>query len=144
MAAPLLTNLGWAINQPVERAKVAVGLTDSRSIRPEEWQQVILPGRNFSIMYPFGYQANYNINIPYDTEGQPITLLDLLSTIYDFYQESVDIDEFGQVRDVNDKTYKKWDVVTRAYAMRNLRYFESLTPLGNDVYRLNLATEPFM
>ena len=140
-ATPLLTNIVWSINQPVEKATMTVSPTRVRPLSQRELQQVILPGSNFSIVYPFARYGEIDPTIPYDTDGQPVTLLDLLSTISDFYQERIPQNELDYLQEEEeDEILYTPDLKKRIDAMFDLVFVESLQPLGNDIYQLNLGS----
>lgn len=83
----LIQELEWNIRVPPTAA-----------LTPD-WERVVLPGRNFTIIYKIAipdpetgddaYQLA-DMAVPYEADGQPVTVADLLSTIYDFYQEPLD------------------------------------------------------
>ena len=136
---PLLVNISWEITQPPENAKLLLGPTmHKRPISEQDWQQVMLPGLDFSIFYPFARYGEFDTEIPYEAGGQPITLLDLLTTIYEFYQEPIPANELAQL--LEDETTYTPDMTRRIDAMLGLVFIESLTPVGNDGYQLNLAS----
>lgn len=133
-----LPNLSWGIDFSPRRAKINVAPGFIRNPQDADWQQEILPGRNFSIIYPFARYEEINPTIPYEAEGQPVTLLDLLSTIYDFYQEPIPQNELNILIQEDPEIYS--DAVKRLDAMFSLTFFEGLESVGNDVYRLKLGS----
>ena len=139
MEVPLLDNILWSINQPYMEAKIITEQGDVRPITNQEWQQVILPGRNFTIVYPFAGYHELDQTIPYDAEGQPVTLLDLLATIYEFYQEPIPQGELTQLIKEEPAIYKA-NFNKRLAAMIRKVNLESLDRLGKDLYGLNLRS----
>lgn len=94
---------------------------------------IVLPGRNFTIVYPAARNTDREIREYYDAGGEPLTVNDLLYTLYTFYQQPVTKDEI-----------KKWeypkDAKTLADGMEGLHFFEGLVEISPDVYGLELGS----
>ena len=104
----------------------------------EQWEKIVLPKNKFEIEYPFARYNETNLVITYETEGDPITLLDLLTIIHEFYQEEISVEEltFLQGHD-RDEIYG--DVVKRIDAMNVLVDFSGLEQISDHCYKLVLG-----
>ena len=77
-----------------------------RSLTSEEWQRIVLPEADFVISYPDGSDPNFDyLPTSYETDGLPVTLLDLLTTIYNFYQEKIPGTEILRWSFLGDEKY---------------------------------------
>ena len=95
----LINKISWnLIDPPQEDAEIKDDNGNYRPLLPQEWQQVVLPGQNFIIEYPFARYNELDPEIPYETDRIPVTLLELLTTIYLFYQEPLPQDELNLIR----------------------------------------------
>ena len=125
----LIENLGWNVRQePTEE------LT-------KNWEEQVLPGHNFSIIYKVGipdpetgddaYQL-VAMEVPYETEGQPLAVADLLTTIYNFYQEPLDR---------NDPLRKPPRYTKRSDPIGDEVIFERLEEVAPNRYELTLELD---
>lgn len=121
---PIFKEVVWMINIDPMDPDAGVSILDENddAIEPpqEFLEQQVLPGRNFSIIYPIDYELKRTMTVAYDPEGQPVTLLDLLTSIYQFYDEPL-----GQG--------------TRVDKMSGTIYFDDFVSVRPDVYRLKLT-----
>lgn len=62
------------------------------------------------------------VTVDYKVEGKPVTLLDLLTTIYEFYQESLPVDQKQRYVDTIESN----------------SYLSDLFEIGPNQYRLDL------
>ena len=126
----LLDGIMWQVTDPYEEADLHHGYDVIY------WDSVVLPRHNFVLKYPIfirdpdeGY-INESQEIPYNTDGQPVTVRDLLATIYNFYQEPV------------NHTDTRFDPehVTKGDTLLGFARFEGLTQTGLNSYEV--ITEP--
>lgn len=134
----ILENINWGIDRSPRLAKIQTAPGFIRNPQDKDWRQVVLPSTSFTIIYPFARYDEIEQVIPYDTEGQPVTLLDLLTTIYEFYQEIIPPNELATLIQEDPEIYS--DVVKRIDAMYSLTFFEGLRSVGNNTYRLSLGS----
>ncbi len=134
-----MPTINWSIDVVPQRLKIYAGPQHMRNPQNKDWQEEILPGRNFSIIYPFARYGEINPTIPYEAEGQPVTLLDLLTTIYEFYQEPIPINEKLILHEEDPDIYTP-DLEKRIDAMFSLTFFEGIDRVGQDTYRLRLSS----
>lgn len=122
----LLDNIDWSI-----RTRPTPNLVD-------DWTQVILPGRDFTIIYKIpipdpetgddAYQL-VDMQVPYAAEGQPVTIADLLTSIYEFYQEPLD---------KKDPFYEPPQFTKRGDSMGDEHQFVGLEEVAPNTYNLEL------
>lgn len=130
-----LNKISWTIDRHPQEAGEFVGEKDITIVKlsDELKNKIVLPGRNFSIIYPASRYGEKEIREYYNTGGQPLTTNDLLYTIYTFYQ-----------RPVTEEEIQKWDfpedAETLAEAMEALVFFEGLDQISPDVYLLRLGS----
>ncbi len=110
---------------------------EGRPLTLREWQRVVLPGRNFTIVYNLTPYREERARILYETDGQPVTLLDLLTSIYEFYQEPLSQQEVARYKqegyipeDYDEPINKRID------ALIGKTFFVSLDKEGNNVYEI--------
>jgi hypothetical protein len=88
-----LPNILWDLRHPPSKAKFKSGKIPSE----EEWGKIILPATNFSLIYPLDTSPQNLeqactmtlMTVEYLTQGKPVTLRDLLESIFSFYQEPI-------------------------------------------------------
>lgn len=83
----IITDIYWNMEFPPRQKAQIVRDEDARPVGLDRWKAVVMIGDNFNIIYPMTPYDEETMTVPYEAEGQPVTLLDLLTTIYDFYQE---------------------------------------------------------
>ena len=129
----LLDGIMWRVYEPIEEADLHHGYNEIA------WDEVILPADNFIIEYLIvslnpddeeGAEVEKFLSIPYETDGQPVTVRDLMTTIYNFYQEPVD---------PKDGPYGE-EVVTKGDTIYGWAKLEDFKPVGLNRYRL--ITQP--
>ena len=134
MATRLLDNIYWDINfPPRKRAVTQIPNGGQMAISKDQWRQVVLPARNFTLIYPVGRYGRHEITVPYGTDEQAITTEDILTTIYEFYQEPfplVDINRFGY----EEPPYSQGD------ALDDLHHLQGLLKTAPDTYYLQLSS----
>lgn len=126
----LLNNLDWIV-----RDKPTSGLTP-------EWENIVLPGRDFTIIYKITVPptpedeeeigAEYSLAdfpVLYQAEEQPIAVADLLTSIYEFYQEPLL---------KTDPFYKAIKVTKRGQALFDEALFAGLEEVSPDTYAIQL------
>lgn len=129
----LLNEISWEIYEgPLDNATIFRG-NDFIPLTEHQWQQVVLPGRDFRIIYPVTRYYEHTMTVVYEAQGQPVTTLDLLTSIYEFYQELLSDEDIINF-ELED------DAVTRLDGLDNLISFEGLTETSPNTYRLNLAS----
>lgn len=136
----LLKEISWIVVSP-PRETAAIG--EDENITDEQWQQVILPGRDFILRYPITGYPEQTVKVLYQTEGQPVTLLDLLSSIQEFYAEDLTDEVRAEVLaiDPNALEIADYEIVNDRgdlLGMRNI--FEGLVQVGPNEYQVDLAT----
>ena len=80
----ILEGINWIITQPTEDTEY-----NNKPIEEDTWQRIILSKNNFIIQYPISEYGEETIDVLHETDGQPVTLLDLLTTIHEFYTEDL-------------------------------------------------------
>lgn len=141
-----LEQIIWNVDLPVEEAEVFPINPDEEPhlLRPDELATVVLPGNDFKIIFPFARYEEIEQIIPYAAEGQPVTLHDLLLTIYLFYQEPIPANELRKLKQttrtfgIDEDIYD--NVVKRIDAMYGLVHFEGLILETPNVYSLHLGS----
>ena len=122
----LLRNIKWSVSEKPTPDLV------------KDWTQVVLPGEDFKIIYPVGvpdpeeddlFQL-VDLEIPYQAEGQPVTIVDLLTTIYEFYQEPLSHD---------DPLRNPPDFVKRSDPIGDQTAFNYFNQVGVNKYKLSLG-----
>lgn len=81
----LLTDIEWDVTKSPGTAKLLRSRREIPLTKADRRKEV-LPINPFDIIYPIF--TDRNIRIPYDPEGIPVTLDDLLTTIYNFYLQT--------------------------------------------------------
>lgn len=139
-----LDEIFWDINKdPEEAAYFPEGAKTEYPITQQQFATVVLPGRDFTLILPFARFDEIEKYVLFQTDGAPVTLHDLLLSIYLFYQEEIPNDEMLElirisVEDGEDEKYS--DDEKRIDAMKNLIIFEGVVEVSPNVYRLNLGS----
>lgn len=112
------------------------------SLLTKNWDKVVLPSNDFTIEYKVaipdpeaGDDAYKLINRPikYETDGQSVTVGDLLLTMYLFYQEKLDkTDPFYQ----DNRGKSRLDIIG------DETFLQSLIQVSPDIYKLRIAFDP--
>lgn len=83
----LLDNITWNMEFPPRQDAQLVVRDETRPIGLQVWKGVVFSPDNFTIIYPMAPYDEETVTINYETDGQAVSLLDLLTSIYEFYQE---------------------------------------------------------
>lgn len=107
-----------------------------RPLTLREWQRVVLPGRNFSIIYNLTPYREEKATILYETDGQPVTLLDLFASIYDFYQEPLSRQEAARYKQEGYLPEDYEPLEKRIDALAGKTFFVSFDKEKNNIYTI--------
>ncbi len=135
----LLNQISWLIVRPPEEATIG----EDEEISDQQWRQVVLPGHDFILRYPINGYPEETIAVLYQTDRQPVTLLDLLTSINDFYAEDLTEEVRAEIVAVYPNAFEIEEserVRDRADLLRMRDIFQGLTQVGPNEYRVNLAT----
>jgi hypothetical protein len=92
-----VTDVIWNIDQPISTALKA-DFYQPKPFTEAEWQEVLAPVGNFTLLYPIGPnlppfythpKKEDILEVTYPSDGLPLTRRDLLESIYQFYQEEL-------------------------------------------------------
>ena len=134
MEKVILEDIYWDITLPPRQEARIIDIV-ILPIEEDTWRRVILPGNNFTIIYPLGIDYDISPIVPYEAEGTPVTLEDLLTTIYEYYQELILPDELRELTE--DANYTK--PFNHRYDAIKDDWFRSLEQVSPNVYKLNLG-----
>lgn len=128
----IVTNVSWNMEFPPQE--------DARDERDRpltqgRWLLRVLSADNFNIVYPITPYDEEKITVPYDPQGQPVTLLDLLTTIYEFYQEPLSQDDLNLLL-IHHEPNEDEPLKTRLDALLGRTIFLSLDRDSPHTYRL--------
>lgn len=121
---------------PRDTAEVIVRDGDNSPVAEEMWKRVVLPGKNFSLVYTYPRYDEINPTIPYETDGIPVTLEDLFTTIYNFYQEPIPPEDREIIRGNYDQDAEP--LIKRIDVMNNRDTFFGMTEVSPNTYSLKL------
>lgn len=68
----------------------------------EEKNRIIIPAGKFQLIYPLGTYSDLNVAVNYNPIA-PVTLQQLLRTIYDFYQGPITPEDIDGIKETEDQ-----------------------------------------
>lgn len=136
MAEAALSDFDWDISVPPREGVKWIPKGKLADLSEFHWRGPYFGNKNFTITYPFGRYSEFDPIIPYDAEGKGISIEDMLTTIYEYYQEPIPPQELKMFREEGyEEPFNK-----RIDVMNNLVRFEGLTEIAPRDFVLNLGS----
>lgn len=130
-----LEDIHWDVTNEPESARITWNFT---RLSDTDLQRFVLPGRPFTIEFPASRYGSNKIIEEFDPEGIPVTVEDLLNTIYNVYQQPITPADVANLQaDVMDAEYLDGALII-GDLLGGLVDFAGLGLIGPDYYVLGL------
>lgn len=135
MAKLILPDLYWEVTTLPEEARWG---PDMAPLTNRQLQQVVFPGQPFTMVFPASRYGSNMITERFNPEGIPVTVADLLNTIYEFYQQPITQADIRNVQQDEEDVLHLQGAENLGDLLGGLIDFSGIWTIGENHYELNL------